>query len=283
MVQYPDTEGLIYDLSNNAEKCQANNCILVCVVDLLACCLFKAPGEYEPSCSIAVGTSQRFGIPLNYGGPHAAFLACSSNLVRLMPGRIVGITRDAQNESALRFALQTREQHIKRDKATSNICTAQALLANMSAMYAIYNGPLGLTKIAQEINRKTQSLAQTISKNGLNSIVHKSFFDTLKIRVTNLEQIKKRANQRFIHLRYYPDGHHVGLSLDETVTDQDMENLLWIFEADSNVNLPHSKQSLIRIITVIFVFLVYIGRRIIFRRPFVTTTTNFKVFDSPCI
>ena len=235
LIQNPDTEGLVQDLSDLTLKCQTDNCLLVVATDLLACVFYKAPGEYGSNCNIVVGSSQRFGIPLNYGGPHAAFLACRRNLVRLMPGRIVGISKDSQNEPALRFALQTREQHIKRDKATSNICTAQALLANMSAMYAIYHGPLGLIKIAQEINRKTQFLAQKIVANSSNSVVHKSFFDTLKVRVNDFEEIKARAAQRFIHLRYYPDGLHVGISLDETTTNQDIDDLLWIFKSDFKV------------------------------------------------
>lgn len=143
-MQYPDTNGEVKDLTAMTSHCKDSGCILVAATDLMACTLIRPPGEYGPGCDIAIGTAQRFGIPLNYGGPHAAFLACRSHLTRLIPGRVVGVAKDVAGNKALRLALQTREQHIRRDKATSNICTAQALLANMSAMFAIYHGPTGM-------------------------------------------------------------------------------------------------------------------------------------------
>ncbi|KAI5749833.1 hypothetical protein M8J76_010564 [Diaphorina citri] len=217
LFQYPDTSG--------------NISLVVSATDLLALTLIKPPGELDVD--IAVGNCQRFGVPLGYGGPHAGFFACKDKLVRLMPGRMVGVTRDAQGESAYRLALQTREQHIRRDRATSNICTAQALLANMSAMYAVYHGPQGLKDIATRVHNCTLLLAQ-----GIGSLDHElktqTFFDTLHVKPRSenaFKTILSNAKRKKINLRVFPDQ-SIGVSLDETVKEADLDDLLWIFGSD---------------------------------------------------
>lgn len=237
LVQYPDTNGEAKDLTNLVTESREAGCIVVSATDLLACTLLKPPGEYGAGSDIVIGTAQRLGIPLNYGGPHAAFLACRSYLTRLIPGRVVGVARDMAGNQALRLALQTREQHIRRDKATSNICTAQALLANMSAMYAIYHGPQGLAEIARSIHEKAVFLAKKINARGDDKVINGLFFDTIKVKVKSQKRVRGRAESQAINMRYFPDGQHVGVSLDETVSDKDINDLCWIFDADREVRL----------------------------------------------
>lgn len=158
LVQYPDTTGNIHDFDDVVRTAHANGTLVCAATDLLALAVLQPPSEF--GIDVCVGTSQRFGVPLGYGGPHAAFFACRQKLVRLMPGRMIGVTKDSNGREAYRLALQTREQHIRRDKATSNICTAQALLANMSAMYAVYHGPQGICDIANRVHNLTLTLAR---------------------------------------------------------------------------------------------------------------------------
>ncbi|XP_013782479.1 glycine dehydrogenase (decarboxylating), mitochondrial-like isoform X1 [Limulus polyphemus] len=232
LFQYPDTEGAINDFSELVHKCHEYGTLVVCACDLLALTIIKPPGEF--GVDIAVGTSQRFGVPLNYGGPHAGFFAVQASLTRIIPGRMVGVSRDASGDKAYRLALQTREQHIRRDKATSNICTAQALLANMSAMYAVYHGPDGLRAIANQVHNATLWLAKGIREAG-HAMENSVVFDTLKVMpCVSQGEIRKRAHELEINLRYYGDG-SVGVSLDETVKEKDMNDLLQLFGVKKKV------------------------------------------------
>nr|XP_033185291.1 glycine dehydrogenase (decarboxylating), mitochondrial [Bombus vancouverensis nearcticus] len=231
LFQYPDTTGSIYEFEDVVKKAHADGTLVCVAADLLALAILKPPSEF--GVDICVGTSQRFGVPLGYGGPHAGFFACRQRLVRLMPGRMIGVTKDSNGQDAYRLALQTREQHIRRDKATSNICTAQALLANMSAMYAVYHGPEGIRNIANRVHFFSLILAKGLEKAG-NKVVNEYFFDTIKLLPTvSSKIIKENAIAFKINFRYYEDG--VGISLDETTTKQDINDIFKIFCADTTV------------------------------------------------
>jgi glycine dehydrogenase len=236
IIQYPDINGEAVDYSKYIEKCKALEIQVAVGSDLLALVLLTPPGEW--GADVVYGNSQRFGVPLGYGGPHAAFFACREDYKRLIPGRIIGVSVDAEGNSALRMALQTREQHIKRDKATSNICTAQALLAIMASMYAVYHGQEGIRAIAQGVHNATNTVAEELKKAGL-TITTKLYFDTIVV-ACDAKKIHAAAEAKGINFRKIDDK-HVGISLDQTVEIEDINDLLSVFGAKAISSVANSK------------------------------------------
>lgn len=228
IIQYPDINGEANNYKSFVEKCHAAEIQVAVGSDLLALALLTPPGEW--GADVVYGNSQRFGVPLGYGGPHAAFFACKEDYKRLIPGRIIGVSVDAEGNQALRMALQTREQHIKRDKATSNICTAQALLAIMASMYAVYHGPAGIKAIAQEVNNATATVAEELKKLGF-EVNTKVYFDTIVV-TCDAAKVIAAAEAKEINFRKINDK-QVGISLDQTAEASDVNDVIAVFASVS--------------------------------------------------
>jgi glycine dehydrogenase len=241
LVQTPGTYGELHDLTPIAERVHAAGGVLIVATDLLAGALIKPPGEC--GADIVVGSAQRFGVPMGFGGPHAAFLACRDEYKRSMPGRVIGVSKDSKGKTALRMAMQTREQHIRREKATSNICTAQALLANMAAAYAVYHGPEGIKTIAERVHLMTSILHEALlwfDIEPLDVYFQKTFFDTLTFRSAP-DFLRPRAEKRGVNFRYHDDD-RVSITLDETVTLDDLIEIIEIVAGDQEFELKNFEE-----------------------------------------
>ena len=229
ILQYPTVDGKVNDYATFVKDAKANGTAIAVAADILSLVLLTPPGEW--GADVVFGNTQRFGVPMGYGGPHAAFFACREEYKRIIPGRIIGVSVDAQGNPALRMALQTREQHIRRDKATSNICTAQALLAIMASMFAVYHGPEGINGIAQQVHFSAVALAAELKKLGY-TVDNDAFFDTIKISGTDNAKIKQLAEAAETNFRYANDG--IAISLDQTTDADDLNAILDIFAKAAN-------------------------------------------------
>ncbi len=233
LMQYPATDGAVYDYTKTCEMAHAADALVTVAADLLSLVLLTPPGEW--GADIAVGNTQRFGVPLGYGGPHAAFFATRDEYKRQIPGRIIGVSRDADGNPALRMALQTREQHIRREKATSNVCTAQVLLAVVASMYGVYHGPKGLTRIARRVHGLTSALVEGLRRLGF-SVAHEDYFDTVRVQLgkRNGAAIIEEARRRRINLRQLDKS--LVVALDETTTEADLSELLISFNGGKSLD-----------------------------------------------
>jgi len=229
LLQYPDSEGNVHDYTSFASQCKQKDIQVIVAADIMSLALLTPPGEW--GADVVVGNTQRFGVPKGFGGPHAAYFATTDENKRVIPGRIIGISVDVHGDPALRMALQTREQHIRREKATSNICTAQALLAIMAGMYAVYHGPKGLKQIASDINNYTHTLAVQLKNRGY-KIINNTYFDTITVQsdANTLAKIRSKSESSMINF-YYPGEDKISISLDETVQQSTLNDIIAVFDA----------------------------------------------------